>query len=111
MALTFRWLCTRLIPFALLPGAVLAQEPAVISGRVLDENARPIASATVSIPALVLGATTRASGEYTIIVPGARVQGQTVTLTSRVIGYKPESVQMTLREGAIEQDFRLDPNP
>jgi TonB-linked SusC/RagA family outer membrane protein len=111
MALTFRWLCTRLIPFALLPGAVLAQEPAVISGRVLDENARPIASATVSIPALGLGATTRASGEYTIIVPGARVQGQTVTLTSRVIGYKPESVQMTLREGAIEQDFRLDPNP
>jgi TonB-linked SusC/RagA family outer membrane protein len=111
MAFTLRWLCTRIIPFALIPGAALAQEPAVITGRVLDENARPIPSATVAIPALGLGATTRASGEYTIIVPAARVQGQTVTLTSRVIGYKPESVQLTLREGALAQDFRLDPNP
>jgi len=111
MALTFRWLLTGVAPLAFLPGMVLAQQPTVITGRVTDETAKPIASATVAIPALGLGATTRANGEYTIIVPGARVQGQSVPLTARVIGYKPKSAQITLQEGAIEQDFTLAPNP
>src|SRR5687768_11806297 len=107
MAVTFRWLCTRVIPLALLPGIVLGQEPAVITGRVTDESARPLSAATIAIPALGLGATTRGNGEYTIIVPGARVQGQAATVTARGIGYKPQSVQVTLREGAINQDFTL----
>ncbi|HEX2250406.1 MAG TPA: SusC/RagA family TonB-linked outer membrane protein [Gemmatimonadales bacterium] len=111
---TLRWIFTRVISpalLALLPGVLLAQQPAVITGRVLDESNRPIPSATVAIPALGLTANTRAAGEYTIIVPAARVEGQTVTLTSRGIGHKPESVQITLREGAIQQDFSLDANP
>ena len=111
MRLTFRWLGTRVAPLALLPGMVLAQEPAVVTGRVTDESARPIASATVAIPSLGVGATTSAKGEYTILVPGARVQGQTVPLTARVIGYKPQTVRLTLREGAITQDFTLAANP
>jgi TonB-linked SusC/RagA family outer membrane protein len=111
MAVTFRWLCTRVIPLALLPGTLLGQEPAVITGRVTDESARPLTAATIAIPALGLGATTRANGEYTILVPGARVQGQAATLTARGIGYKPRSVQVTLREGTISQDFTLEINP
>jgi TonB-linked SusC/RagA family outer membrane protein len=111
MALTFRWLFMRVAPLMFLPGMVLAQQPAVITGQVTDESARPIPSATVAIPSLGLGAETRANGEYTIIVPGARVQGQTVPLTVRVIGYKPQSVQVTLREGAVDQDFTLAANP
>src|SRR6185295_11060813 len=62
-------------------------------------------------PALGLGATTRQNGEYTIILPGARVQGQQVAMTVRVIGYKPQSLPVTLREGAITQDFALATNP
>ena len=111
MVPAFRWLFTRIAPLALLPGIALAQQPAVITGRVADESANPIASATVAIPTLGLRATTRANGEYTIIVPGARIQGQTVTLTARVIGFKPQSLQLTLREGAIDQDFTLAANP
>ena len=111
MRFTFRWFSTLVAPLALLPGMSLAQQPAVVTGRVTDENARPIASATVTIPSLGLGATTRANGEYTILVPGARVQGQAVPLTARVIGYKPQSVQLTLREGTINQDFALASNP
>jgi TonB-linked SusC/RagA family outer membrane protein len=90
---------------------LLGQEQAVITGRVTDESARPIASATVAIPSLGLGASTRSNGEYTIIIPGARVQGQTVALTARGIGVKPQSVQVTLREGAVNQDFSLEANP
>jgi TonB-linked SusC/RagA family outer membrane protein len=111
MARTFRWLCTVVAPLALLPGLVLAQEPAIISGRVTDENGKPVASATVAIPALGLGATTRGNGQYSIVLPGARVQGQQVTLTARAISYKPQSVPVTLREGAITQDFTLAANP
>jgi TonB-dependent starch-binding outer membrane protein SusC len=111
MTKTIRWLCTRVAPLAFLPTMVLAQEPAIISGRVTDETATPIASATVAIPSMGLGATTRANGEYTIIVPGARVQNQPVALNVRVIGYKPQTVQVTLREGPLSQDFRLADNP
>src|SRR5918999_1255604 len=80
---TFRWIFTRVIPpalLALLPGVLLGQEQAVITGRVTDESARPIAAATVAIPSLG-------------------------------IGVKPQSVQVTLREGAINQDFSLEANP
>jgi TonB-linked SusC/RagA family outer membrane protein len=111
MRLPFRWKCTWLALLALPSGILLAQQPAIITGRVTDENARPISSATVTIPSLSVGATTRANGEYTILVPGARVQGQAVPMTVRVIGYKPQSVQLTLREGTITQDFTLTTNP
>jgi TonB-linked SusC/RagA family outer membrane protein len=107
----FGWLCTGVAALALLPRMILAQEPATITGRVSDQNGAPIPSATVAIPAMELGATTRQNGEYTIVLPGARVQGQTVTLTARVIGYKPQSVLVTLREGTVPQNFTLAANP
>jgi TonB-linked SusC/RagA family outer membrane protein len=111
MARTFRWLCTVVAPLALLPGLVLAQEPATISGRVTDENGKPVASATVAIPGLGLGATTRENGQYSIVLPGARVQGQQVTLTARAISYKPQSATVTLTTGQTTQDFTLATNP
>ncbi|MGH7508826.1 MAG: SusC/RagA family TonB-linked outer membrane protein [Gemmatimonadales bacterium] len=107
----FGWLCARVAALALLPAVALAQEPATVTGRVTDQGGAPIPSATVAIPAMGLGATTRQNGEYTIVLPGARVQGQTVTLTARVIGYKPQSVLITLGEGTAQQDFTLAPNP
>ena len=111
MASTLRWLITRVAPLALLPAMVWAQQPAVITGRVADNAGKPIPSATVAIPSLGLGGTTRANGEYTIIVPGGRVQGQEVELTARAIGSKPQTARVTLREGAIDQDFTLAANP
>ena len=107
----FRWVCTRVAALALLPGVLLAQEPSTLTGRVIDETGKPISAATIAIPDLGLGATTRQNGEYTILLPGARVQGQAVALTARAIGYKPQTVQVTLREGALAQDFNLAPNP
>jgi hypothetical protein len=87
----FGWLCRMMAAVALLPGVILAQEPATITGRVTDQNGAAIPSATVAIPAMGLGATTRQNGEYTIILPGARLQSQTMTLTARVIGFDTTS--------------------
>jgi TonB-linked SusC/RagA family outer membrane protein len=111
MTLMFRQFCTWVTFLLFLPGLLPAQEQAVITGRVTDESARPIVGATVALPSLGLGATTRSDGGYIIIVPGARVQGQTETLTVRGIGHKPQSVQVTLREGGINRDFTLAANP
>ena len=96
---------------ALLPAAVWAQEPSTIRGRVTDQTGAPIAAATVSIPDLGVGATSGQNGEYTILLPGARVMGQSVSLTARAIGYKPQTVLVTLREGAVAQNFNLPSNP
>jgi TonB-linked SusC/RagA family outer membrane protein len=96
---------------ALLPAAVWAQEPSTIRGRVTDQTGAPIAAATVSLPDLGVGATSGQNGEYTILLPGARVMGQSVSLTARAIGYKPQTVLVTLREGAVAQNFNLPSNP
>ena len=93
------------------PAALSAQEVAVISGTVRSDGGTPLSSATVFLEGLGLGTTTRETGEYSLIVPAARVQGQTVTLSARLIGYRSRTVQITLRSGPITQDFTLSANP
>ena len=107
---------TAMSAMALLPtrNAVLsAQQPesARIAGRVADEGGVGLPNATVSIPDLALGATTAADGAYSIPIPSGRIQNQTVAVTARAIGYKPQSVQLTIREGTTAQDFALTANP
>ncbi len=93
-----------------LPPAALAQAPATISGTVTREDGSPLPGATVAIGSLGLGATTRPDGRYTVLVPANRAQGQTVTLSVRAIGYKPETKDVTL-SGDQSFDFALAPNP
>ena len=93
-----------------LPLSAGAQQPATISGRVTSDG-NPVPSATVSIPELGLGAVTSDAGRYTITVPGARVQGQSVTVTARRVGYRPQSVRLTIAAGPVTQDFELAANP
>src|SRR5207245_6397065 len=58
-----------------------------------------------------LGALSKDNGGYTIVVPGARVSGQTVTLVARRLGYKSQSAQVTLTAGGVPHDFVLAANP
>src|SRR3989441_8082368 len=58
-----------------------------------------------------LGALSKDDGRYTIVVPGARVSGQTVTIVSRRLGYKSQSAQVTLTAGGVTHDFVLAANP
>jgi TonB-linked SusC/RagA family outer membrane protein len=57
------------------------------------------------------GSTTDADGRYSFTIPSARVQGQTVTLTARRIGYTGRNAQITLTGGNITRDFALALNP
>lgn len=96
---------------ALLPLCAAAQQPAVVTGHVTGEGGRPIANASVAIQQLGLGSNTRDDGAYTILVPGARVTGEQVTLSVRAINYKPQTAQITLSQGQLTQDFSLAANP
>ncbi len=96
-----------------LPVAAPAQESVTITGRVTSDAGPPLALAEVSIPALGLGALTKDDGRYTILVPGARVTAQPVTVTARRLAFKAQSVQISLTGGgaSVTQDFVLAGNP
>ena len=91
---------------ALAPDVVMAQT-ALINGRVTTEAGAPLGDATVSIPALGLGARSGEDGQYSFTVPAARVAGQTVDLVSRRVGYTPATVQIKLTAGTITRDIRM----
>jgi hypothetical protein len=68
-------------------------------------------AASVFIPSLNLGTTTRQDGTYNFTVPAARATGQTVALTARLVGYRAQTAQITLRAGTITQNFTLETSP
>jgi TonB-linked SusC/RagA family outer membrane protein len=95
----------------LTPTWALAQNPVTINGRVVSDAQAPLPYAEISIPALGVGAVTRDDGHYAIFIPAARVSGQSVQMTVRRLGYKPQTVTLQLSQSLITQDFTLAPNP
>ena len=89
------------------PAVVQAQTAATVAGRVTAEGGVPVAGASVFIPSLNLGSTTREDGTYTFTVPGARAAGQTVTISVRRVGYRTASAQITLSGARLRQDFTI----
>ena len=107
-----RRLLTMASALAVIPASASAQQAATITGRVTAEQGNaPLGNATVFIAELGAGTQTGNDGRYSLTVPAARVNGQAVTLSVRVIGFKQGSAQVTLRGGAIEQNFSLESNP
>jgi len=94
---------------ALLCGtaAVAQAQNATIQGKVTSDQGRPLEGANVFITELGLSIGTNAAGNFTIVVPGARVRGQTVILRARAIGQRPDAKSIVLRPGAITQNFAL----
>ena len=106
----------RLVPIILgalfaLPVLLAAQEPATITGKVTSDAGLPLGQVEVAIPSMGLGALSKEDGRYTIVAPGARVSGQTVTIVARRLGYKSQTAQVTLTAGAVTHDFTLAANP
>jgi TonB-linked SusC/RagA family outer membrane protein len=106
----------RLVPiilsaFLALPVLLAAQEPVTITGKVTSDASQPLGQVEVSIPSMGLGGLTRDDGSFTVVVPGARVSGQTVTLVARRLGYKSQTAQVTLTPGGVAHDFTLAANP
>jgi TonB-linked SusC/RagA family outer membrane protein len=94
----------------IVPMAISAQE-ARITGRVVNETGAPVGGANVRVTALSVGALANSDGQYTIVVPSARVSGQTVTVTARLLGYTPQSQTITLNPGATTLNFTLRSSP
>jgi TonB-linked SusC/RagA family outer membrane protein len=94
-----------------LAGRGIAQQPTTVTGHVNRDDGTPLSGATVTISALGIGTTSRADGSYGLLVPAGQGQGQTLTVTARAIGFKPQTVEIALRQGSIVQDFGLATNP
>jgi TonB-linked SusC/RagA family outer membrane protein len=100
--------CCALLALGTLPAVAVTQD-ARVTGRVVSDGALPVVGASVGIPALGVGGTTNSDGRYSFVVPAARVQGQTVALIVRHIGYLPQTRQIVLRPGDVTEDFTLHP--
>src|SRR5437879_4101390 len=87
-------------------GTARAQD-AVIRGKVISDRGEPVSGANVVVEELRLGASTNATGEYLLVVPGARVRGQQVVVRARGIGFKPNSKAITLTPGEQTVDLTL----
>ncbi|HEY0777403.1 MAG TPA: SusC/RagA family TonB-linked outer membrane protein [Gemmatirosa sp.] len=94
-----------------VPAMARAQTAATITGRVVGEAGQPLGSVQVYIPALGIGTATRENGTYTLTVPAARVTGQTVTVSTRLVGFRVQTATLTLRGGAQTQNFTLTNAP
>ena len=94
-----------------LASRLMAQEPVTITGKVASDAGQPLGQVEVAIPSMGLGGLSRDDGSFTVVVPGARVSGQTVVLLARRLGFKSQSAQVTLTSGAVAHDFVLAANP
>src|SRR5919108_4257628 len=54
-----------------------------------------------------VGVVTTATGQYTLLIPGARVRGQQVVVRVRGIGFKPNSKAIALTPGEQSVDLTL----
>jgi TonB-linked SusC/RagA family outer membrane protein len=97
--------------FSVLPSLALAQNQAVITGRVTSSRGDPIAGATVLVNSTNHGASTNANGVYTITILAPAAHGQDATLTARALGHKPVSRAVKLTIGSQEQHFQLAQDP
>src|SRR3954467_650288 len=107
--LRLAWLA--LAGLGLLPCSLLAQQPVTLTGKVTSEAGEPLSSAAVNSAQLSAGASPRSDGSYTILIPGARVPSGPVTVTAKLVGFKPRTAQVDLSAGAATQDFTLADNP
>jgi TonB-dependent starch-binding outer membrane protein SusC len=98
------WIAAALAAW-LLPQGVQAQG-AVISGTVKSDAQAPIPGAYVVLQPLNMTAVTNDNGMYRFTVAAGRLTGQ-ATLKVSSIGFKNAETEITLRAGAITQDFVL----
>src|SRR5450432_2018934 len=100
-----RWL-TVVLAIVGVPAMVFAQA-ATITGKITDDNQTPLVGANVTIDALSISIGSNTAGQYTIVIPGGKVTGQSVVLRVRAIGYSPMTRTLTLTAGASTQNFAL----
>ena len=91
---------------AMLAGEASAQN-AVFTGRVTSDGA-PLGGANVGIPELGVGAVTSVDGRYNFTLDVGKLQGRSVNLIARSIGFKPKRLPLVIAVGRVEKDFELE---
>src|SRR5215472_15459824 len=74
-------------------------EDAVIVGVVRSAGSAGLSSASVYIEKENLGTLTKDDGTYRLVVSGARIGQDSVSLTSRLVGFKQKTKRILLRAG------------
>ncbi|MEZ4457526.1 MAG: SusC/RagA family TonB-linked outer membrane protein [Gemmatimonadales bacterium] len=99
-----------LVPILALFGiAGEAAAQATFRGRVANDRGEPIVGASVAITELSLQTITNAQGQYSLVVPAARISGQAVNLVARAIGFKSQTRPIPqLAGGEQTVDFALN---
>ena len=92
--------------FVAVANTAIAQG-AVITGKVTTDQGREIQGANVIIPELNISVVTNPAGNYTIIIPTARLNGASAVVRVRAIGYVPKASTVTLTAGAQTTNFSL----
>jgi len=90
------------------PASTAFAQNAIITGTVKSSQGQALQAANVRIANLSISAGTDVDGTYRITLAPDRVRGQTVTMTVRAIGYKPQSKLITIGAGLQEHDFSLE---
>src|SRR3989440_716020 len=92
----------------MLAGARVARaQDAVIRGTIKSDRGESVAGANVVIEELRVGVVSNATGQFTLLIPGARVRGQQVVVRVRGIGFEPSSKAVTLTPGEQSIDLTL----
>ena len=105
-----RLLAASFVVVASFAGASMAQAQSVITGRVTDDSGNGIPAVNVVIPTLGVGAgaSTNATGNYTINLGTNATAGQNLVISVRRIGYAPQSRNITVTAGTITVDFVMN---
>jgi hypothetical protein len=82
-----------------------------ITGRITSEAGAPLASASVLLEGTGIGTITHDDGNYALIVPASRANGQTKSLVAKLIGYRAVAVPIAPTSEPITHDFVLRANP
>jgi Spy/CpxP family protein refolding chaperone len=90
------------------PARTAFAQNATIQGTVRSSQGQALRAANVRIPDLNISYGTAEDGTYRITLPADRVRGQTVTMTVRAIGFRPQSRQITISAGMQDHDFTLE---
>ncbi len=97
-----------LAPALGLGAAAQDAQGGTVSGRVVDERGTGIAGAQVFLVQPPIGTQTGSEGNYAL----QRVPAGTHTLRVRMLGYRPDSVSITVQAGGtVSQDFTLSRDP
>lgn len=81
---------------------------ATITGTVRSAHGQALQAANVRIPTLNVSYGTAEDGTYRIVLAPDRVRGQTVTLSARAVGFKPQTKEITINAGTQSHDFTLE---